>query len=115
MLGWRHITPGFVGGGILCLHASENSVKPEVLLNPPAVMIPQATTQTMAGRGTEARQGWGGGASGNRPAWGPGTLFGGPVLGAGKPQNPSQAFVVGFGVFPSRGEAFSRNALVTKP
>ena len=51
MLGWRHLTPGFVGGVCVrrpSLHVSENSAKPEVLLNPPAVMIPQATTQTIS-------------------------------------------------------------------
>ena len=44
MLGWRHLTPGFAGGGILrvkrpSLHVSWNSMKSEVLLIP-AVTIP---------------------------------------------------------------------------
>ena len=39
MLGWRHFTPGLVGGGILrvkrpSLHVPQESVKPEDLLNP---------------------------------------------------------------------------------
>ena len=53
MLRWRHLTPGFVGGGV---HRVKRSVLYFVAelgetrgsFHPPAVMIPQATTQTIS-------------------------------------------------------------------
>ena len=63
MLGWRHLTPGFVGRGIFrvkrpSLHVSQNSVKPEVFLNPPAVMIPHkpSPVQGLYGLNSQAEQ-----------------------------------------------------------